>query len=402
MNSTRKTINITICGITLIASSAFAQDVSTSVTDVQNGTFIEATQKWYESDSLFLTSTTGGLTGKTGFAPFAVWTGEVWGNITNGSNIDNMVDSLFTVGFEQDLSVVAKTNGLGRIGVSAFYYTQSHGGSLGNLDSSQGCWSNIVAGDMARVFEIYYANEFETKFGDIAIRVGQLASDEDFMGMDYSDTFLNSSFGALPNVAPAQLFSQYNVATLGMVVYYTYDNFDAMLGVYNGNVGQDISSNNGFDYLNTFDTVSIWYQLGYNYKIGELDGRIIFGGNYHSSPDKINFDQIDTNSFYSFYFGIQQVLLNDAGGNAKFGIFARVGWVPDSKSSEQNFYADFGFNWFAPIPTRVDDVFAIAFRLLKTNVSHELNTHITKAHLKQHINSKSHRLFHFNPICRFI
>ena len=57
-------------------------------------------------------------------------------------------------------------------------------------------------------------NEFESKFGNFGFRIGQLAADEDFMRMDYSDVFLNSSFGAMPNVAPAQLFSQYNVATL--------------------------------------------------------------------------------------------------------------------------------------------------------------------------------------------
>ena len=85
--------------------------------------------------------------------------------------------------------------------------------------------------------------------GNIGFRIGQLAADEDFMGMDYSDVFLNSSLGAIPNVAPAQMFSQYNVATLGIVVYYSYGNFDLTLGVYNGNVGADISSNNGFEYL---------------------------------------------------------------------------------------------------------------------------------------------------------
>lgn len=109
-----------------------------------------------------------------------------------------------------------------------------------------------MAGNMARVFEIYYANEIETKFGNFGLRIGQLAADEDFMGMDYSDVFLNSSLGAMPNVAPVQLFSQYNVATPGAVVYYKLENFSLMLGVYNGNVGADIPSNNGFDYSNTF------------------------------------------------------------------------------------------------------------------------------------------------------
>lgn len=375
MNKIKQIITATICGISFIASSVFAQDAKCACSG-KDANCQDKTPEWLKRDSLFLSSATESLTEKTGFAPSIVWIGEGWADVSRGSNIESMFDSLFTLGFEQDLSVATKSNGLGRIGVSAFYYTQTNDGALGDLDSSQGCWSNIVAGDMARVFEIYYANDFETKIGDFGFRVGQLAVDEDFMGMDYSDTFLNSSFGAIPNVAPAQLFSQYNVATLGLVVYYAYENFDATFGIYNGNIGRDISSNNGFDYSHTFDTIAVWYQLGYNYKIGELDGRVMFGGNYHSSPDKINFDQIYANSFYSFYFGVQQALINDAEGNAKFGAFARIGWAPDSKSSDQNFYADFGFNWFAPIPTRTDDVFAIGVSV----VENERNARTEYAH----------------------
>ena len=299
-----KVIAAALGGVTIFAACSFAQEAST-----QPGA--EKPETWMDRDSLFIASASEDITKKTGFAPSLNWTGEVWSNLSDGRDIRTIADSLFTLGFEQDLSVLAGKEGWGRIGLSAFYYTQTNGGELGGFNSSQGCFSNIVAGDMARVFEIYYANDFETKFGNIGFRIGQLAADEDFMGMDYSDVFLNSSFGAMPNVAPGQLFSQYNVATLGAVIYYSQGNFDATFGVYNGNIGQDISSNNGFDYSNTFDTVALWYQFGYNYEIGGLAGRAMFGGNYHSDPSKINFDAIDAGSFYSFYFGLQQSLLND-------------------------------------------------------------------------------------------
>lgn len=300
----------------------------------------------------------------SGFSPFAVWTGEGWSDVSRGSDINTMFDTLITIGFEQNLSAIVG-EGAGRIGASAFYYAQSSGVALGWLDSSQGCFSNIVAGNMARVFEIYYANEIETKFGNFGLRIGQLAADEDFMGMDYSDVFLNSSLGAMPNVAPAQLFFQYNVATPGAVVYYKLENFSLMLGIYNGNVGEDISSNNGFDYSNTFDTVALWYQLGYNYKMGGLEGRAMFGGNWHSDPSNVNFDKIDAGSFYSFYFGIQQDLVLDSDGNRLFGVFARLGIVPQTNASDQNFYADFGINWFGPIPGREGDIFAVAFSVIE-------------------------------------
>lgn len=359
MESINRKLSVLLGGMTLAASCAFAQET-------QPASEGEAPQKWSERDSLFLASAVEKVAPESGFSPSLSWTGETWNNVSNGNNIHSIFDSLFTLGLEQDLSKVAgKGEGLGRIGITAFYYAQTNKGELEGFDSSQGSFSNIVAGDMLRVFEIYYANEFETKIGNIGFRIGQLAADEDFMGMDYSDVFLNSSFGAMPNIAPGQLFSQYNVATLGLVVYYTQGNFDATFGVYNGNVGEDISSNNGFDYSNTFDTVAFWYQFGYNYKVGGLDGRVMFGGNYHSDPSKANFDQIDTRNFYSFYVGIQQALINNADGEAAFGVYARFGFVPDSAASGNNFYADFGFNWFAPIPGRDDDVFAVGYSVIE-------------------------------------
>ena len=349
-----KRITITLCGI-ITTLRAFAQDVQTPVS-------AEA-ENILQRESIVLQPLTAKISEKTGFTPSIVWTGEAWGDISN-SNVKSLADTLISFGIEQDLSVATGKNNMGSIGITAFYYTQSEGG-LSHFNSSQGHFSNIVAGDCARVFEIYYTNSFETKIGNIGFRIGQLAADEDFMGMDYSDVFLNSSLGAIPNVAPVNLFSQYNVATLGAVVYYTYNDFDLTVGIYNGNIGEDVSSNNGFDYKHTFDTIAVWYQLGYNYSLGELAGRVIFGGNYHSDPSKANFDETEASSFYSFYVGVQQDIFNDSKGNAILGTFARIGWAPDSKASEQNFYADFGVNWFAPIPTRENDVFAVAFSVIE-------------------------------------
>ena len=360
--NTIKSLTYALIAGTLTASLSYAQDTAQSI---QQGGKPDTETPWSERESLFLADAAEKYAVDSGLTPSLTWTGEAWADVSRGKNTPTLFDSLLTLGLEQDLSKITKKEGSGRIGFSAFYYTQSNDGSLGDLDSSQGCFRNIVAGEMARVFEIYYANDFEGSFGNIGFRIGQLAADEDFMGMDYSDIFLNSSFGAMPNVAPAQLFSQYNVATLGLVVYYAYENFDAVFGLYNGNPGADISSNNGFDYANTFQSAALWYQFGYNYEIGGLAGRAMFGGNYHTSPDKANFDALDANSFYSFYFGIQQAFINNSDGEAIIGGYARVGIVPDSAASDNNFYTDFGLNWFAPIPGRNDDVFAVGFSIIE-------------------------------------
>ena len=361
MKDKKNTLATAFGGIAIIAACASAQEAPAEMESPG--------KNWAERDSLFIGALAEDISKSTGFAPSIVWTGEAWGNVSDGKNFRAIADSLLTFEVQQDLSAALGAEALGRIGISAFYYTQTNNGELAGFDSSQGCFSNIVAGDMARFFEIYYANEFESKFGNFGFRIGQLAADEDFMGMDYSDVFLNSSFGAMPNVAPAQLFSQYNVATLGLVVYYSAENFDATIGLYNGNLGEDIPSNNGFDYKNTFDSVALWYQFGYNYKIGGLDGRAMIGGNWHSNPQKANFDAIDASGFYSFYLGIQQALVNDCEGNALFGVYCRLGWVPESCASDQNFYADFGFNCFSPIPGRKGDILAVGFSVIENERS---------------------------------
>lgn len=42
-----------------------------------------------------------------------------------------------------------------------------------------------------------------------------------------------------------------------------------------------------------------------------------------------------------------------------------MGIVPGSEVSDNNFYADFGFNLFSPIPGRTCDVFAAGFSVIE-------------------------------------
>lgn len=65
--------------------------------------------------------------------------GRCLADVSRGSDINTMFDTLITIGLEQNLSAMVG-EGAGRIGVSAFYYAQSGGGTLGGLDSSQGCF----------------------------------------------------------------------------------------------------------------------------------------------------------------------------------------------------------------------------------------------------------------------
>lgn len=325
---------------------------------------------WNERESLFLEEYAPPAFAENGFTPFATWTGEQWSSFRGGDQHGSYWDSLVTFGFEQDLSALLKKENLGRIGLSAFYFAGSKdNGKFDGLNSSP---SNIFSGDMTRVFEVYYANEFETENGSIGFRVGQLAADEDFMGLDYADIFLNSNFGAIPAVAGAGLFgkddvafAQYANATLGLVLYYTYNDFDLTLGVYNGNAGEDVPGNHGFDY--ELQDVAFWYQLGQNYRLAGRNGRVAFGGNYHSGA----FEDFKTgeskDGFYSFYLNLQQDLVIDEEGEAILGAFCRLAWAPEENRAACSRYVDAGINWFGPIPQRKDDVFAVGVSSMYAN-----------------------------------
>ena len=350
-------------GIFIFAISAMAQ-----ATD-------EVQETLFERDSLFIASATEKVADNFGFSPSLSWIGEVWSNVSGGSKTSEVCDSLFTLGIEQDLSKLGKEDSnFGSLAMTAFWYTQSK--RLEDWQGSHVCCvghgaSNIFSSDMVRVFEIYYTNEFEIENSTVGFRIGQLASDEDFMGMDYADLFLNSNLGAIPANACVCLkngsvaFSQYSLATFGATIYFSNDNFDAIVGIYNGDAGKDSVDNHGFNY-NLHD-IAVWYQLGVNYEVFGLDGRIQLGGNYHSGDFENKYNGATVSDFYSFYLGIEQDFVADNDGNAILGGFVRIAYAPKEEISECDKYIDCGLNWFGPIPNRDDDIFGIAFAAMKIN-----------------------------------
>ncbi len=361
MNKCSKTVIATLCGVSLTAFSAFTQEAENA-----------KPESWFERESLFVAPTVEEIARYSGFSPLVVWSGEAWDNVSGGAKTGALVDSLLSIGFEQDISKIAGKDGWGTFGVSAFWFAQSKRQSdwQGSYVGSAGqCASNIFSGDMVRVFEIYYANEFDTKIGTVGFRVGQLAADEDFMGLDYSDLFLSANLGAIPTNAGMELangsfaFSQYSLATFGATIYWANENFDAILGVYNGDAGRDSVANHGFDYA--LQDVAIWYQIACNYVLRGLNGRVQLGGNYHSGDFVNKYNGNLGSDFYSFYIGLQQDFIADKNGDAILGGFVRIGYTPKEEISGCDKYLDCGLTWFAPFAGRAYDVLGLAFSAMK-------------------------------------
>lgn len=62
--------------------------------------------RWLDRDTLFTGEIIEKLAPDSGFSPFAVWTGEGWSDVSRGSDINAMFDTLITIGLEQNLSAI--------------------------------------------------------------------------------------------------------------------------------------------------------------------------------------------------------------------------------------------------------------------------------------------------------
>jgi len=326
---------------------------------------------WSGKESLFLNDAIESLAPDSGLSATAVWMGEGWGNVNGGLKRGWQWNSLLTIGLEQDLDKLFNANGLGTVGMTLLYF-ESTGDFVGKNVGALSEPSNIYTVNGFRFFEIYYRNTFELPVGKLNIRIGQLAADEDFMCLEYNDIFLNENFGVIPTSMfidsrdGLTVFSQYPLATLGVVAGYDVDDWCFRIGLYNGNAGEEKSSNYGFGYK--FDSFTLWYELDYHYKIAKHEGMLIFGGNFnngdftkHSATD----DEFSRN-YYSFYLGLRQDILADSEGKAILGAFCRLGWAPKTNTADFTKYLDTGINWFAPIPGRADDVFALGVSAMET------------------------------------
>lgn len=60
--------------------------------------------RWHDRETLFTGETIEKIAPDSGFSPFAVWTGEGWSDVSRGSDIKTLFDTLITIGFEQNLS----------------------------------------------------------------------------------------------------------------------------------------------------------------------------------------------------------------------------------------------------------------------------------------------------------
>jgi porin len=298
-----------------------------------------------------------------------------WGGFKQGVAYDGVLD----MNLDIDMKKLGFWKGL-CFHMNAF---QIHGHSItaDNIGALMPV-SNLEATRATRLDEMYLEQHL---FNDkLAVKVGQLAADTEFILSEGGGWFLNGTWG-WPSIAAADLPSggpAYPLATPGVRVAITpNDKATLLIGVYNGDPSHPCSSddpqicnNDGLDF--ELDSPALLMVEGaYKYNQDRLAGTIKIGGwNHFGTFEDQRFVSggaliavtggpgrpIDND--WGLYGIVDQLIWRVPGSEDPkgVGVFARVIGAPQDQNLI-DIYFDGGITFTGMIPGRPDDGLAIGF-----------------------------------------
>lgn len=295
-----------------------------------------------------------------GYRLAASYDAEVWSNLDGGIQTGTEFIGVGFVEGDFDMEKIAGLEGASFFASGAWYEGRSPTDKLIGADPS----TYLSAIEADRSFWRFYRLYYEQKIGDSpwALRIGQLAADEVFMLSEYAGLFLNAQFGAMPSMADNLAAPIYPLPAPGALLLYEPDEgIFARLGVYTADAGQNTAGNIGFDWRLGGDAGgALFFETGIAGDILGREGRYTLGF-VGANNQTVNYRTgANATGFYSFYFMADRVIETRENGAPSLAGFFRFAYNPQSGHSQQQYYADFGVNWFAPFPNRENDVAGIA------------------------------------------
>ena len=310
--------------------------------------------------------------------------GDVFGNVSGGIRRGAVYEGRLELVADADLEKLAGWQG------SAFHFNayQIHGTGLsryyvGNLMPT----SNIEALAATRLYEAW----FEQKLldGKLAVRVGQLGADTEFLASSNAGLFLNGTFG-WPQITTSDLPSggaAYPLATPGLrVKYAATEQWTIMAGVFNGDpAGRGIldpqkRNRHGLDFC-LQDPPFLIGEAQYGYNQGKdaagLAGTVKIGAWQHFGrfddqrfgTDGLSLANPLSNAIArrkrgdsGIYGLIDQQIYRLPGDDATkgIGVFARVSASPQDRNLV-DLYVDGGVTFSGLFASRPDDAFGASF-----------------------------------------
>ena len=319
--------------------------------------------------------------GRYGIGLSATYIGEALGNVSGGTKRSSIYEGRLDLEFDADLEKLA---GLPGLTVHANAY-QIHGRGLsGCCIRNFNTVSEIEATPSTRLFELWAE---QTVFdGKLAIRIGQLAADTEFLVSQYAGLFVNATFG-FPTITAADLPSggpAYPLATPGVrIKVMPTEELTVLAAVFNGDPAGPGSNDpqrrsaSGTRFR-TSDPPLVMAEVAYSYNQGKgsgLPGTVKLGGWQHFGrfdDQRFGTDGLSladpngtgiarrTRGSGGIYAVIDQLVYREPGTvDQGLGAFARISGSPASDSLV-SFYADGGLTYKGLIPGRVNDTAGIS------------------------------------------
>jgi len=316
-------------------------------------------------------------------------TSEVFGNPAGGVRQGVIYEGLTQFGIGVDTEKVFGLVG-GTFNATGY---QIHGRGLSQnaLGNNLNTVSSLEAPRGTLLFELWYEQVLLDK--KLAIRVGQLAADQEFMISQYAGLFLNHTFGwstfpstDLPSGGPA-----FPLATLGVrLKYIPRDDLSLLFGVFNGDpagpgsgIPQDRDPSGTAFRLRDGVFIIAEAQYGVNQGDGStgLPGTYKAGAYYDSqnATDQLRngsgpalADPTGTAAIgrnrrgnYGLYVSADQLAYREPGTKDQgLGVFGRIMGAPGDRNLV-NFYFDAGVTYKGAIPGRNSDTLGLAFALAR-------------------------------------
>ncbi len=287
-----------------------------------------------------------------GVQPFLGYTGEFFSVLDGGNETATTWQGLADFGADFYLE-----NLVGIPGALVHIHGQTiHGDDPSAFAGDINALSNIVAFNTSRLFQLWY--EQELMEGSMAIRVGLIDLDDDFMIADSSGLFINSGFGPMPTQSLNNAAPIWPIGALGALLYAEpSENTFIQMGIYDGNIGDEEINDDGLHVkLGGVEGFLYMFETGVTSNILGREGVYKIGGFYHSGEEFIDFNTGNTvNGNSSIYFAINQELSDSFTG------WWRLGYSPDAEKNVVSLYTDFGINWIGPFGQRSEDILGIGF-----------------------------------------
>jgi porin len=358
------------------------------------------------------------------FRPSLTVTGELWQNVRGGASRGGWWNTLVELGAELDLATPGGPAGSSVTAQAHWVENRDTHHCFAETTGAANPASGLMAGAQVRLYNFHYRQKWSDDA--VALKLGQLALDDDFMGSDYASLFVNSAFGAMPSQVGTPPYSErrnatafpvYAVAAPGVhLAARASDSFSWQAGIYHGEPGPDDRRNHGFDWLGHSVSGEVFiFEAAWNFPLGQQPSRLCLGGVQHTGRFT-DFEKPNSTGGYSATRGLHSfhvthdfVLSAQADRKPRVAGFWRAGVAPQHDRSLVATYADAGLNWFAPLPGRPDDIagvalshtrFGHAFRAAAGTAASETTVELTyRARITAHFTAQADAQFVFSPAC---